>query len=272
MPNTTETAHKRQIYATHADLFSKKDDPSSLETQVLCGETVELIRREGDWSLIQADLDSYSGYVRESELSPMIRRPSHRTKSLRSVVYKLPTFKSEQVGELAMNSRILVSDYHETGEGVMVQCHLGWVFDDQLIDTQYEFDDFVTQAMKFLETPYGWGKRFLLVDCSALVQQACVACGVPCERDVGPQSMSLGVEFPLGAGGTGYSRGSLIFWTQDKGRHVAIMLDNTHCIHATIAPPHRGVVIQPLAEVIHDQLRDGNGVPTVHRRLQDYMF
>ena len=101
---------------------------------------------------------------------------------------------------------------------------------------------------------------------------ALLACGCMCPRNVGEQAAQLGESIEFKADFSNLQRGDLVFWTDPstKGRHVVIMVDTKRCVHSTIAAPHRGVLEQDLTEVIDAQERDGNGRPTLVRRLPKY--
>lgn len=259
-------------------------DPSAeLDTQIIFGETVEILERRDIWALVRAELDDKEGWIQAPDTLltsiESVPVPTHRVTHSRAMVYREPNFRSAPVTVLSMNSLIAVGENQDSprGEGNYTQV-LGlvgepqaWIPSDRICAKKNRNSlDFVEEAMKFLGVLYGWGFRDASpgIDCSALLQQSLIACGVRCPRDCRPQSEELGEQV--------YSdvrrRGDLVFWTERKGRHVVIMLDHRRCIHATIAPPYRGVVIQTLSDVILDQSCNDNGFPTVFRRFPDYQF
>ena len=97
-------------------------------------------------------------------------------------------------------------------------------------------NDFVAVAERFLGAPYLWGgKSNLGLDCSALVQLALTACGVPCPRDSDMQEHALGTL--IASDFSALRRGDLLFW---KG-HVAIVRDHGDA-HSRQCLPHGGRV------------------------------
>ncbi len=261
-----------QVRLPYADLRNKPSVDGGLETQVLHGEAMRVLGREAGWLHVETILDDYKGYVWELDLSPTMQSSTHKIMVPRAVVYQEPSFKSAAEFELNMNARIYVRERLETQEGLMMRCALGWLYADQVIGVHQYASDFVAVAMQFLETPYGWGWRSSKVDCSALLQHALIATGISCPRNSGQQAASLGKQIPFPKEGEYYLRGDLVFWTEAKGKHIVIMVDGVNCIHATIAPGRRGVVLQPLSQVIEEQERDGNGRPTICRRIPTYSF
>jgi len=98
-----------------------------------------------------------------------------------------------------------------------------------------------------------WG-----VDCSGLVQQALLACGMTCPRD-SDQQQKLGRELHHGEP---LLRGDLVFW---KG-HVGIMASEDMLIHANAH--HMAVAYEPFKEA-RDRMRSGDvGDITAKRRIQ----
>jgi cell wall-associated NlpC family hydrolase len=120
--------------------------------------------------------------------------------------------------------------------------------------------DMVAVAEQFLGVPYLWGgKTSFGLDCSALVQVALTACGVPCPRDSDMQERALGVPLPLASDLVDVRRGDLVFW---KG-HVAIMRDRTTLLHANAF--HMAVAIEPIKDAIVRIRAAGCEVTSVRR-------
>ncbi len=264
---------KRRVAVPTTDLFDGTGAKARVDTQCLYGETVEILEQKGRFARVRADLDGYEGYVARKDLGLCDTAPTHRIRVPQAIVYAEPCFKDRERAELAMNSQIAVASCQKTSEGEMacIPDLNGWVFLDQLTPVGTHEKDFVVTALMFLTMPYGWGRRSSHIDCSGLLQQALIASGISSPRDCVPQSESpvLGERLDIPPRLYGLERGDLVFWTEKKGRHVVIMVNDRECVHASIAAPRR-VRVEPLQKVVSDQLRDGNGRPTVLRRFPQY--
>jgi cell wall-associated NlpC family hydrolase len=102
--------------------------------------------------------------------------------------------------------------------------------------------DPVSEALKFLYSPYLWGGRSNAgIDCSGLIQMSFAAIGVSIPRDADLQEKEIGQildeEQELRHGDIAFFPG-----------HVGFMLDDMHLLHANAH--HMRVSVDPLREVI----------------------
>jgi len=269
MTKKFQTGGVYQVGVDATGILREPRPNAPLETEALFGEGILVLGSVKDYVHAKALLDSYEGYVHASALQKPLLEPTHRITVSEAVTYEAPSFKCMTKGSLYMNSPVCPIGTEKTAEGDMVEIEgKGWVFADRLVPIGHRASSIADEAAKFVGTPYLWGGRSSLIDCSALVQAGCIAAGIPCPRDAFPQSEELGEVVELEEGGLPeLDKDYLVFWTEGKGRHVVIMIDGINCVHATIAPPYRRTLIQPLTEVIEDQARDGNGGVTGVRRL-----
>ncbi len=129
-----------------------------------------------------------------------------------------------------------------------------------------EFErDLVSVAERLLGRPHELGARSSIsTDCSGLVQQALLACGLP-----GPRRSDGQAELGRAASAEALKRGDVVVWLAPAGHHdwtghSALMIDAERIIHST--GEKGGVVIEPLAEV-EARLTAEGFAPAVFRRL-----
>ncbi len=228
---------------------------ASLETEILLNGGFEVERTEQHggvaWVYGKTVLDGYPGYVLGSDLMQGTPRVTHRVADVRVAVYRKPSHQYPTDLLLPMNARVEATI--EENSLLHVPSVRGWIKKNQLMRIGEHAEDFVAEAMKFEHTAYGWGRvnGVYGVDCSALVQNALLACGTVVPRDSGPQSESVGVVCTEER-----ARGDLVFWDG----HVGIMVNAVHLLHASYREGR--VLIEPYDDVVRKR-----GEPTVRRRI-----
>ncbi|MEM1131091.1 MAG: C40 family peptidase [Pseudomonadota bacterium] len=223
--------------------------------QLLFGEPVLPFDETPDHYLIRARRDGYTGYLRKDALCPL-RAATHRVTALATHLYARPDLKSRDAATLSFGALLTVTepagDFLRTAEGQFVPAI-------HLAPAHLRFSDPAAVAELFLGTPYLWGGNSRLgIDCSGLVQTACIACGVSCPGDSGDQARELGHPLP---GHADPKRGDLIFW---RG-HVGMMVSARRMIHANGF--HMAVAFEDLEEAQARIAEQGGGEITARRRL-----
>lgn len=213
-----------RIDAAHVPLRARPDALAPLVTELLHGEDFAVYDIAGAWAWGQAGLDTYVGYLPAEALTRADgAAPDHRVRAQWATLYASPALKTPPIGALPFGARLVVLDQ----ENGFTRIAPGkWVHSRQIAPLGRPEPDWVAMAERFLAVPYVWGGRSPQgIDCSGLVQIALQATGADCPRDSDMQEAALGLtlrdESPR--------RGDLVFW---RG-HVAIMISDTHIIHAT---------------------------------------
>lgn len=251
-PSHSQSQRQARIALPLVDLLRAPDGPR--DRQLLCGEAVTVIDETQGWAQIRAAKDNYTGYLPSRVLAP-VQANSHWISAPASHAYSNADFKSQETATLSFGSQLLVSGFEErfatTDQGFVPKAHLS--------PLGQHLNDPVSVAECFLGTPYLWGgNSHFGIDCSGLVQMACLACGIPCPGDSGPQERTLGTLLPSGSA---YQRGDLLFW---KG-HVALVRDSETLLHANVHA--MAVALEPLEIAIRRIADQGDGPVTAHRRL-----
>lgn len=242
-----------QVTVPVTDLRRAPDGPR--DRQLLLGATVQIFDQHAGWCFVQAAQDGYVGYVAATDVSGTSAEATHWVSAPASHAYTEADFKSPERMALSFGSQIRVeaqgARFAETPWGYVPRAHL------RPLDARAS--DPVAVAEMFLGTPYLWGGNSRWgIDCSGLIQAACLACGIECPGDSDQQEAELGAPCEPGAS---YQRGDLLFW---KG-HVGIMADAARLLHANVF--HMAVAFENIHAAITRIAAQGDGPVTAHKRL-----
>ena len=238
------------------------------DRELLYGEPFRVL----DWGDTHAfgfsQKDGYAGYILREGLFERFRQPTHAVGAARSYLKEVPDIKTDEpVFDLSFGSFLEVTEEKGAWSGVAVRLRdapgkiwLNWIPSVHLRPIQPFLSDPVAVAERFLGTPYLWGGNSAFgIDCSGLVQAACLSCGIVCPGDSDMQQAELGVELPEDAP---LQRGDLLFW---KG-HVAWVVDPETILHANAY--HMAVAYEPLSDAIARIEAQGDGPVTARKRLE----
>jgi cell wall-associated NlpC family hydrolase len=247
----------RQVVHGASPLRGTPDPRASWTTEALYGERATLYDQRDGWAWVQLARDGYVGYLRASALTAQVKDPTHRVKTLGSLLYPTPDIKASPWLQLSMNAALAVT---EPGETFSRLADGSFVPSRHLAEGSRFAPDFVAVAERFSGVPYVWGgKTRLGVDCSGLVQLAMHAAGLDCPRDSDMQQAELGEEITIKDDLDGLARGDLVFW---KG-HVGIMVDGFLLLHANAH--HMAVVVELLRSAVDRIARTGSAITAVKR-------
>ena len=70
---------------------SDPDETSSLETECLFGETVEILEERLDWVYCKLSTDNYCGWIKKEGLGKF-KKPTHRVLAKRTFIYMNKNF------------------------------------------------------------------------------------------------------------------------------------------------------------------------------------
>ncbi|MET4683840.1 C40 family peptidase [Brevundimonas faecalis] len=218
----TEAMHGRLPVA---DILSDADQRID---QLLHGEVFDVLHRHGDRAWGRARRDGVVGWISLNALAPGAPLAVRRVASVDAV--------------LPLNA--LVGEVLPEGLSEADLCPVG----------EFETDP-VAVAERLLGRPHALGARTSReTDCSGLVQQALLACGLP-----GPRRSDAQALLGRAVARAEARRGDLVVWlssgAEDWTGHSALMLDAERIIHSTGA--RGGVVVELFAEVEARLTADG---------------
>ena len=182
---------------------------SEMTSQILYGETCEIIKTEGLYSKIKMDFDGYEGWVNSSVLKKENSEISKNLMTQNYGVFDLP------------EGRNLIS----LGSEVAFET-------ENFVDNNNIRESLVESAKKFINVPYLWGGRsYFGIDCSALVQLVYKIHGIALPRDADKQAeLGEARDFVEES-----EPGDLAFFEDETGfiSHVGLVLSPFELIHAS---------------------------------------
>lgn len=217
---------------------------STLETECLFGETIEILDRNSGWVYCRLVTDDYHGWIQESNLG-QLEKITHRVLAVRTYIYKEPSPKSNVVMHLTLGSQLCIEkiedEWAKTYFLVNNTIEIGYVPTKHIVEIDHKVSDWVEVAESLEGTPYKWGGRDTVgLDCSSLLQLAYQTYGEFIPRNTSEQvnlkKPSINIVDKL-------KRGCVVFW---KG-HVGIMVDRFNCIHANAY--HMKTITEPLFDI-----------------------
>ena len=191
---------------------AENSDRAEIVTQLLFGESCDILEVDKNWTKIKIHFDGYEGWVDTKQVSPISDADFIKR-------------KTKTVTESFIN-------YQHNGEKTLLSIGSEIESDNQE-DTENNFDteNLKKTALEFLNVPYLWGGRsFFGIDCSGFTQIVYKVNGVQLPRDAYQQAeVGEVLDFVEEA-----EVGDLAFFENEEGRiiHVGIMLENQKIIHA----------------------------------------
>lgn len=194
-------------------------------SQLLFGETCELLERTTDFVKVKVRYDNYEGWCQENQLEEIADASSIDSNTL----------ASDWVNEILIDDKLMHIPF---GSSLTDNTYIGKYkveYRGRFINTKG--NSMTGQLLEdisstFLNTPYLWGGRSVFgIDCSGFTQLVYSFFKIPLLRDAS-QQVTQGDE-------VGFLQevipGDLAFFDNDAGRitHVGILLNNNSIIHAS---------------------------------------
>lgn len=234
-------------------------------TQCAYGVRLELLKDEGNWSLVRQD-DGYISWIYRpycSELKP--ETPTHLVSALVGGLFEKPTNGSQHHSRLYTGTFVAVERWQ--GEWAYIAPHGepapnamtgGWMHGERLLalanlpaTVEQKREAILEEAFRMKGVPYLWGGTSTNgIDCSGLAQLCHRMAGLTIRRDADMQkSAGRKVEPP-------FTPGDLVFFGDEDNleriTHVGISLGGWKIIHSSRS--RNGVYTDDVQQVPH--LRD----------------
>ncbi|MEE4197941.1 MAG: C40 family peptidase [Bacteroidales bacterium] len=207
------------------------NEKSEQGTQILFGETFEIIEEHRKWVKVKLTLDQYEGWVDQKMITPLSADSFDEINLSSSFITKQ---YPEKIIDLRSKEIILLPpgctlpNFNPTDYKFYIQHH----HYQKQNNTRQQNLNIIDLAKIFLNAPYLWGgKNPLGIDCSGFVQVIFKILGVKVARDTNMQvTQGQTINF-IGE----ITAGDLAFFDDEEGNiiHVGIILNQEEIIHAS---------------------------------------
>lgn len=195
-----------------ASLRAENSDKSEILTQLLYGESIDIMEIKNNWMKIKTHYDNYEGWIDTKQISSV----SDEFLTSR----KVNILKEAFLSKILENGQILLS----IGSEVSFEINL------PIVEKNLS-ESIVNCACKFLNVPYLWGgKSFFGIDCSGFTQIVYKVHNIKIPRDAHQQAeFGEALMFIEEA-----KPGDLAFFENQEGKiiHTGIILSDQKIIHA----------------------------------------
>ena len=211
---------------------SEPSDKSEMVSQLLFGESVEVIDKHDSWRKVRILLDDYIGWVDKKQLIPI---DEDETKKITSGpqtfsldIVQIVIFHQSNIIPIVLGSTLPSYDDKKFRMATTEYLYDGNV--KTISSTEPE--KVIEHAYMYLNAPYLWGGRSPFgIDCSGYTQMVYKLCGIFLKRDAQQQSQQGKTINLLEES----KAGDLAFFDNAEGKivHTGIILSNNKIIHAS---------------------------------------
>lgn len=212
-----------------APLYTAAQPTAEMCSQLLFGETVQLLETSHTFSRIRLLFDGYEGWCLSNQLEPIDEALALRdTHLVNGDLWREISFQ-EQPMQMPFGAPLNLFDHGKAQIGRYQVVYEGRFWNSSMAHENKETIRWV--ADKYLNAPYLWGGRSPLgIDCSGFVQQVYRFMGIQLPRDAYQQAeLGESIGFLQEA-----HCGDLAFFDDAEGRivHVGLLLNDHQVMHA----------------------------------------
>ena len=205
------------------------NERSEQVSQLLFGETYEILERTGQWVQVVTTADRYTGWIARLQVNPLDYTGYTQLQNQPSAItYQAVT----RVCRLSDNTVIYLP---ATSSLAFMNGAVTTINQDKydlVGEISHGFTDITEAARSYLNSPYQWGGRTHFgIDCSGFTQAVYRMYNIQLQRDASQQAnQGTLVNFV-----TEVRSGDLAFFDNAEGRitHVGLLLDQDRIIHAS---------------------------------------
>ncbi len=194
-----------------AAIRAEQSHQSEMTSQLLYGETVEILQNKGKFVKVKMHFDGYEGWIDSQQ-----------------IVEISDDYFNERKTELVANT----VQMYNTSQGPILLSMGSEVNSEKTDPVFLNLETMTATAKQFLNVPYLWsGRSFFGIDCSGFVQLIYKAHGISLPREAQQQS-EIGEVLSFVEES---KPGDLAFFEDEEGRicHVGMMLADHEIIHAS---------------------------------------
>ncbi len=194
-----------------AAIRAEQSHQSEMTSQLLYGETVEILQNKGKFLKVKMHFDGYEGWIDSQQIAEIS-----------------DDYFNERKTELVANT----VQMYNTSQGPILLSMGSEVNSEKTDPVFLNLETISATANQFLNVPYLWsGRSFFGIDCSGFVQLIYKAHGISLPREAQQQS-EIGEVLSFVEES---KPGDLAFFEDEEGRicHVGMMLADHEIIHAS---------------------------------------
>jgi cell wall-associated NlpC family hydrolase len=210
---------------------AEPSDRSEMVSQLLFGESFQVIEKNDPWLKVKLYYDDYTGWIDRKQIISLTDEEFNKTAS-RSTTVTLDIVQIVIFNQSNIIPVVLGSTLPNYSDKKFQLGNMEYEFDGNVkVFSSPDISRIIEHSYMYLNAPYLWGGRSPFgIDCSGYTQMVFKLCGMPLQRDAHQQAQQ-GSTIPLDLA----KAGDLAFFANTEGKivHTGIILPNNKIIHAS---------------------------------------